>query len=291
MEPTRKRKSKIRVKKLLCCIVLLLLVLALMGWGLAKGITYLSTRPSSETSRPLYYLFIGTDEKAGNEADAILLLARNDNKQEATFISIPSNTQILGRQDGKSMLLRKTFAEGGSEETKSAIENLLHIRIDGYAVINYTDFENYMSHWGPVNMYVEQYMEHMASDGTQDIGLYQGYQPLESNSALGYIRFIDQANGEIGRIQRQERFMKTILQKMQQHSAFYNWALMHHYWNAVETDISADEAGKIIYHLTNYPETGCKFIIFPGELQKIGKDEAWVINPVEAQKVIAMTME
>ena len=291
MEPTRKRKSRIRVKKLLCCLVLLFLVVAFMGWGLMKGITYLSTRPSSEGSRPIYYLFIGADEKAGNEADAILLLARNDNKQEATFISIPSNTQILGRQDGKSMLLRKTFAEGGSEETKSAVENLLHIRIDGYAVINYTDFENYMSHWGPVTMYVEQYMEHLGADGQQDIGLYQGYQSLDHQGALGYVRFMEQANGEIGRIQRQERFMKTILQKMQKHSAFYNWAVMHHYWNATETDLSADEAGKIIYHMTNYPEDHCKFIIFPGELQKSGKEIAWVINPVEAQKVIAMTME
>lgn len=291
MEHNKKRKSKIRVKKLLCCLVMLIAVLGFVIWGIGKGITYLSTRPSTENGRPMYYLFIGADEKAGNQADAVILLARNDKKQEATFISIPSNTRIAGRQEGKSMLLRETFAEGGSEETKSAIENLLHIRIDAYAVVNYADFENYMSHWGPVDMYVEQYMEHTDATGQNDIGLFQGYQSLGQQDALGYVRFIEKDNGEVGRLQRQERFMKTLLGKMQSHNALYNWAMVHHYWNAVETDLTAEEAGKLAYHLTNYPAAGCKFIIFPGELQKTGKEQAWVVNPVEVQKAIAMTME
>lgn len=291
MNNTKKRKSKLRIKKLVLCIGACLGILILIIWGVAKSINYLSTRPSTETGRPLYYLFIGTDEKAANEADTVLLLSRNDKKQEAVCISIPSNTQIVSRQEGKTMLLRQTFVEGGSEETRSAIENLLHIRIDKYAVINFSDFKNYVSQVGPVSMYVEKSMEHNDKNGMMDIAIHQGYQPLQEDSALGYVRYIDTENGELGRLQRQERFMKVVLGNMQQHSALYNWAMAHHYWNAMETDITPEDAGKLAYHMTNYPMENCKFIIFPGETQKKGNTESWVINPVEAQKVIALTMQ
>ena len=85
--------------------------------------------------------------------------------------------------------------------------------------------------------------------------------------------------------------MKTMLEKMQTSSSVYNWAAVKHYWNAAETDITSEEAGTLAYHLTKFPPSNCKFIIFPGELQKNGKETTWVVNPVEAQKVIAMTME
>ena len=251
----------------------------------------LSARSAEEAGQPMYYLFIGTDEKAANEADTVLLMARNDKKEQAVFISIPSNTRIPHRQEGKYMLLKQTFAEGGSEETKSAIENLLHIRIDKYAVINFSDFKNYMSHWGPADMYVEKSMDHSDANGIPDIAIHQGYQSLQAENGLGYVRYIDPENGEVGRIQRQERFMKTMLEKMQTSSSVYNWAAVKHYWNAAETDITSEEAGTLAYHLTKFPPSNCKFIIFPGELQKNGKETTWVVNPVEAQKVIAMTME
>ncbi len=291
MNENKKRKSKIRFKKLLVFLVGIVLLFAVVLLGIGKGIQFVSSYVAKGDGRPVYYLFIGTDEKAGNEADSILLLARNDKKQEATFISIPPNAQIRSRKEGENMLLRKTFTEGGAEETKSAMENLLHIRIDKYAVINFSNFQNYLSHVGPIDMYVEQSMEHVDASGNTDIAIHQGYQSLSDENALGYMRFMDPENGEVGRIQRQERFMKIVLQKMQSSNALYNWGMVKHYWNAIETDITPAEAGTLAYHLSTYPASGCKFVIFPGELQKLKKDPAWIINPVEAQKVIAMTME
>ena len=58
-------------------------------------------------------------------------------------------------------------------------------------------------------------MEHLDRDGSFDIGLNQGYQPLDSEQALGYVRYVDKEDGEIGRIQRQERFLKILLSHLQ----------------------------------------------------------------------------
>lgn len=290
MMKTKKGKTRIKLKKLLLFLLMVVLAIVMLVLGTEKIVHFATGRMHADEAKPTYYLFIGEDETAGSEADAMLLLADNDKKKEMTFISIPPNTKVV-RQEKTNLLLKDTFKEGGAEETKSAVENLLHIRIDKYAVVNYADFRENVSKAGPISLYVEKYMEHLDRDGSFDIGLNQGYQPLDSEQALGYVRYVDKEDGEIGRIQRQERFLKILLSHLQSRMALRNWLTVRYGFRAVESDITPSEAASLAYRLTGYPPEGCKFIIFPGEMQTIGKVRTWVVNPVEAQKVLSLTME
>ena len=287
---TRKRKTRLKVKKLLCFLLMVFALLALLVFGVVKGVELWHSASASEDSKPTYYLFIGTDAAAGNEADSLLLMAMNEKKKELTFISLPSNTQI-SKHDKETMLVKQTFAEGGAEETKSSVENLLHIRIDKYAVIRYDDFEALMAKAGRLDMYVEKTMSHTDAAGNADINLRQGYQAMDGAGALSYLRYVDKENGELGRIQRQERFLKMLLYKLQNHMALYNWAAVKRAWDASETDISSSEAASLAYQLTDFPKENCRFVIIPGEMHRDGKENRWVVNPVEAQKALALTIE
>ena len=275
MMKTKKGKTRIKLKKLLLFLLMVVLAIALLVLGTEKIVHFATGRMHADEAKPTYYLFIGED---------------NDKKKEMTFISIPPNTKVV-RQEKTNLLLKDTFKEGGAEETKSAVENLLHIRIDKYAVVNYADFRENVSKAGLISLYVEKYMEHLDRDGSFDIGLNQGYQPLDSEQALGYVRYVDKEDGEIGRIQRQERFLKILLSHLQSRMALRNWLTVRYGFRAVESDITPSEAASLAYRLTGYPPEGCKFIIFPGEMQTIGKVKTWVVNPVEAQKVLSLTME
>ena len=290
MKTTRKRKNRLKVKKLILFLCMVAICLALLVFAIIKGVDMWHTASAGESSGPTYYLFIGADPTAGNEADSLLLMANNSKKKEMTFISIPPNTEIK-RQEKDPMLLKKTFAEGGAEETKSAVENLLHIRIDKYAVVNYAEFEALLSKAGRLDLYVEKAMAHVNAAGQKDINLRQGYQSLDEESALSYIRFVDAENGELGRIQRQERFMKMLLYKLQNHIAFYNWVVTKRAWTAEETDISSSEAASLAHQLTDYPSENCRFEVIPGEMRKEKNENHWVVNPVEAQKALALTIE
>ncbi len=286
---TRKRKTRLKVKKLLCFLFMVFACLALLVFGVVKGVEMWHSASAEEGGKPTYYLFIGS-ETAGSEADSLLLTAINEKKKELTFISLPPNTEI-SKHDAESMLLKQTFADGGAEETKSSVENLLHIRIDKYAVIRYDDFEALMDKAGRLDMYVEKSMDHTDADGNIDIHLRQGYQSMDAAGALSYLRYVDQENGELGRIQRQERFLKMLLYKLQNHMALYNWAMAKRAWCASETDISSSEAASLAYGLTDFPKENCRFVIIPGEMHKSEKTSRWVVNPVEAQKALALTME
>ena len=285
----KNRHGKIRIKKLALFIVMALCALVILIFGIGKGVSYLLGKVDTGNSPISYYLLIGTDKEAGNEADAVILTVWNSKDKGVTFISIPPNTK-LARQEKKNQLIRTTFSEGGAEETKSAVENLLHLRIDKYAVLDYSNFRNYVDKIGGVDMYVEKGMDHQNREGETDIQIRQGYQSLDGDNALGYVRSIDKKNGEIARIQRQERFLKTMIHEMQDHAALYNWFFFHHSWTAEETNITNGEAASLAYTLSSYPEDSFTFSILPGETQNISKVDTWVINPVEVQKTIAQTI-
>lgn len=289
MRKNKHRRTRIRVKKLIFCIIALLIMVGALIMGISKGVSFVLAK-MNDSDQPLsYYLIIGTDEMSGNEADSILLTAWNAKDREITFLSIPPNTK-LSRQEKTNQLIKSTFTEGGAEETRSAVENLLHIRINKYAVLNYADFQRYIDKAGGLDLFVEKDMSHVDQNGEEDIGLRKGYQELDGDEALGYIRFLDEKAGEIDRIQRQERLLKKLVEIMHDQFAFYNWITVRHTWSASETDITPSEAASMAYTVTGYPPENFKYIILPGEIQKINKVNTWVINPVEVQKAIALTI-
>ena len=105
MMKTKKGKTRIKLKKLLLFLLMVVLAIALLVLGTEKIVHFAAGRMHADEAKPTYYLFIGEDETAGSEADAMLLLADNDKKKEMTFISIPPNTKVV-RQEKTNLLLR-----------------------------------------------------------------------------------------------------------------------------------------------------------------------------------------
>ena len=283
------KKRKILYKKLIAFIVLALLLLSLAIFGLFKAFNYVSSLIYPPEDKPVYYLAVGMDDQENSAADAIMVVADMKKEKQLCIISLPPNTRI-GHEKDKIMTLSDAFVEGGLEETKSEVENLMHIHIDQEAAIDYSSFNEMMNKAGPVSLYVEQPMKHVDSSGDTDIDLRLGYQTLEGAQILDYFRYYDAESGEIGRIQRDERLMKAVLQKEQHNLAIMNWLAARRCWKAFETNITPSQMASLCYEITDYPENQIHFIILPGETQKIGNKTVWDSNPVEIQKTIAITL-
>ena len=133
-------------------------------------------------------------------------------------------------------------------------------------------------------------LSHDDKNGVSDIWLHRGYQSLDAEKALSYMRYIDAFDGEIGRIQREERFIKAMISQMQKNFPFVNWLYAKYYWKAAETNITSSDAASIAYELTKIPIEDIRFIILPGELRRIDKQNIWIANPVEIQKIIGVTL-
>lgn len=292
MKNNRKHRGHLKVGKLLVCLLMAIAVIVAAVLLLGKGISAIKTHTTAAADTPpVYTLLIGSDPAYGSQADVVILAARNEGKKELTLLSLPSNTRVTPKDDKKNILLRDTYAEGSAEEVKSAVENLLHIRIQNYAVINTENFLSYSKKLGHVDFFVEKDMAHSDGEGNPDISLREGYQTLSGEEALGYLRYVDKENGEIGRVQRQERLLKAFIEKGKTRWPVYAWWLGREYWTAQETDITPSDAASLLYHLRDYTPDNIHFLILPGETEKIDRVDTWMVNPVEVQKAVAVTME
>lgn len=285
------KKTRIRYKKLAFVLAALLLAAAAiiqLGRFLAAEGARLFAGGQGEDIR--YCLFVGIRDSAAREADSLVLVSADPGKQTLYAVSIPGITEIA-REGSRPLFLKDVYAEGGAEQTVSAVENLLHIRISRYTVFDAAAFSHLVEETGGVDFYVEQDMYHEDENHVPDIQLRQGVQTLGGKDAYGYMRFLDAGDGEIGRIQREERFMKAFLKQAAGTSRLYSWGRVR--WGDLlpEGTLTPREAASLAYDVLGFPEENWRFIILPGEIRRENGRTVWQVNPVEIQKVVGLMME
>lgn len=285
-----KGKRKIRYGKLFLFLIIVFTLLFLLAVTIRQGYKYAVNYFSFDNNdNPSYYLLVGIDNQPVPQADAIIVAALNHKREELTLISIPANT-LLNKDENKRLLLKESYKEDSIETTRSAVENLLHTRITHYAVFDYNSFQNLLDNISPVELYVEKMMNHDNEEGESEIFLNQGYQSLDTTQSLAYLRYVDETDGEIGRIQREQRFLKQLLINLQKNTALFNWGLARYYWSAYDTNLSNSDVSDLAYDITKLSIKNCRFLILPGEMQRVKNQEIWITNPVGVQKTIALTL-
>ena len=309
------KKSKVQWGRLVIAVVLALSVICGIGWGLYSGVSYVYHRitntdtaatieESSEPKhtdtvsveqkaldKPVYVLIVGKDKNNPSQADSLFLMSINMNTSTMDIIGIPSNSKIESRDQKSVSMLNQMYADGGIELTKAVVEDVFHISIPYYVVVDETAFRKTSDVLGAPPFYVEKNMEHVdAETGNKDIDLRRGYQNLDSDKALAYLRYADEHNDNFSRVQRQERFLKLWVEREQDRffltKAWHIWRLWSHY----ESNISIWDAIKLMRSISQTEKDHIHFYILPGEKEKIDNIVYWHVNPTEAQRVVGITM-
>lgn len=155
-------------------------------------------------------LLIGVDSRTGNInslGDTLILASIDTEKHKVALISIPRDTRV---KEGSSYKKINAFnVEGGPELTREKVEELLQVPVHYYALTNFTGFKGMVDILGGVTLDVEKRM-YKPSEG---INLKPGIQRLDGAQALAYCRFRDDALGDIGRTERQQKFIKALAQE------------------------------------------------------------------------------
>lgn len=309
------KKSKVQWGRLVIAVVLALSVICGIGWGLYSGVSYVYHRitntdtaatieESSEPKhtdtvsveqkaldKPVYVLIVGKDKNNPSQADSLFLMSINMNTSTMDIIGIPSNSKIESRDQKSVSMLNQMYADGGIELTKAVVEDVFHISIPYYVVVDETAFRKTSDVLGDQQFYVEKNMEHVDDEtGNKDIDLRRGYQNLDSDKALAYLRYADEHNDNFSRVQRQERFLKLWVEREQNRffltKAWHIWRLWSHY----ESNISTWDAIKLMRSISQTEKDHIHFYILPGEKEKIDNIVYWHVNPTEAQRLVGITM-
>ena len=159
---------------------------------------------------------ISGSEAAGRWADTLILVSFNRENGDVRFLSIPRDTlvNIPGRKNAERM--NAAYYYGGAPLALQTTSELLGIPIQEYITIDIESLAALVDAMGGVDLYVETDMHYEDPAADLSIHLQKGYQHMDGDTAQKYLRYRSDDLGDIGRVQRQQRFIKAVYEKCSQ---------------------------------------------------------------------------
>ena len=236
--------------------------------------------PQEEVKSPqiLTALLMGTDQRLKNEmarSDTIILIAANLDTLDVHMVSIPrdTRTRIAGSNEMKK--INHAHAVGGPELLVKTVEELLGIKIHYYAETNFLGFAKCVDILGGVRYNVERRM-YFPEEG---IDLMPGEQKLNGDKALQYVRWRGDPTADIGRVARQQKFIKALLDQSMSLATLPKLpGLISAIRENVVTDMTATQMLNLATRFVDLSSLRFSSDTLPGEAKTIGGGAYWVLD-------------
>jgi LCP family protein required for cell wall assembly len=233
----------------------------------------LDDRPGGGVKGDLNILLVGSDSRAGltaqqrkqlhvghdvgKRSDTMILLHIPDGGGRAVLVSLPrdSYVEIPEHKDANGNLvpaamnkLNASYSFGGPRLTVDTIEQNTHVRIDHYIEVNFLGFVNIVNSLGGVNVCtktpISDPVRRLPSGGWGGSGLElpAGRSTLNGTDALAYVRAREfDPTADLGRIQRQQKFMAAMMQKARSAGILLNLPRLYGLIGAVGDSLTTDK--------------------------------------------------
>ena len=178
-------------------------------------------RDDAKLNERINILLLGIDDGDSEAAetepkrtDAIILLSFDPANNKVSVLSIPRDTKVIlpGHKDPEK--INAAYAYGGAVMAKQTVANLLRVPIHYYALANWQGFIDIVNLIGGVDIYVDKDMYYEDPYADLVIDIKHGYQHMDGVTAGKYVRFRKDELGDIGRVQRQQKFLKAAAEQI-----------------------------------------------------------------------------
>jgi LCP family protein required for cell wall assembly len=226
----------------------------------------LKSRPEKASSA-VNYLLVGSDTRvgltkaelkalrvgsvasaAGKRSDTILLVHISKARDKAVIISLPRDTLVTIPQhtdsNGKIIApfkakINAAYNYGSAPLLIQVIESMTNLRIDHYVEINFAGFAHMVDSLGGIQVCTKRNI----NDPKSHLVLAAGVHTLNGIQALKYVRTRDfDGMGDLGRMQRQQQFMASVLRKATSTGVLLNPIKMINFFNAALATVKTDSA-------------------------------------------------
>lgn len=240
-------------------------------------------------------------DKDGTRTDVNFVVHYDSAQESISLVSVPRDTRVAVCSEVEDLLggsygttkFNAVHAYGGKEHGPEAailqLEDLLGISIDHYVKIDFTAFREIVDAVDGVDVDVPQDMNWDMSDtGDININLKKGMQHLDGEKAEQLVRFRRYVDGDVGRIQVQQLFLKALMEKvLSTESIVKNLPdyikVMYKY---VKTDISLSDAMKYANYITKIDRNKITMETLPGVGQYIGNVSYFVHDPAATREMV-----
>jgi len=304
MASMRPQRRKIRWKRLVLLLVILFTVVTSLSWAAVYAYNKLSStpvlstkvennKPPAPVSKYINILLLGLDDGdqenpgAPKRSDTMMVASINPEEGKIHLLSIPRDTKVAIPGHKGAEKITHAFFYGGSELAIRTVENLLELHIDHYVVIDWQAFIKTIDLLGGVDLYVENNMHYEDPYANLVINLTQGYQHLNGSQAGQYVRFRSDELGDIGRVQRQQRFFKALTEQTLQISNILKLPVfIHDIDQYVITDITGFKMIKLANSLKKIKSGDLSTEMLPGDFATIDGLSYWVYNKEQTRLMV-----
>ncbi len=177
----------------------------------------------SGADEPAVAIIIGYDQQAGASAagsrsDTVMLVRVDPDENAVTMLSFPRDLVVShpGCQGHSPWTgrINEAYAYCGTRGTISTVKKLTGIPINYLITINFRAFKKIVDRLDGVYMDVDQrYFNDIPDQGYPMLDLKPGYQLLNGDDALDFVRF-RHTDSDLYRVVRQQEFVKALKQRV-----------------------------------------------------------------------------
>lgn len=284
------------------------LLSALIGVGLGYFIT-LVYRPQlippslriGGLTKPQTILLLGVDvvysgDRRHSKADLASFQGRSDTIMMARFdpktnsfsvLSIPRDTNVSVPGYGHQKI-NGANALGGESLAIRTVQALTGVPIEHFVVLNVHGLVELVDALGGITVQIPKKMKYRDRTAKLNINLSPGPYTLNGSEAMGFVRFRHDALGDIGRVQRQEIFIRAVMDKAMSPAS---WAkvpeLLKLAQKHVKTDLTVPEIMQILSFVRSVPKSNQHMIMLPGNFSGTGD---WAVDEDGLKVVVAQMM-
>lgn len=207
--------------------------------------------PKWEGTEPVNILLMGVDARGVKKgevprSDTMLVASLDPVKKKFYVFSILRDTYVSIPNYDKDRI--NTAITHGPNTAMQTVSDLLGIPIQYYVYTDFQGFIKLVDAVGGVDYEVEKDMVYKTkADGPEyDIDLKKGFQHLDGNTALQYVRFRHDATSDFTRTERQRGFLKAVADKVISTTSILKLpSILKQVTPYIDTNLSVDDMWKL----------------------------------------------
>lgn len=236
---------------------------------LVLGVKVLSTdlkNPPPETKNLKYQATVNSFDGL---SDTMLLLRFDPGTKKVALLSIPRDTRT--EVDGHGITkINEANLDGGPALAAQTVSELLNgVAVDRYIRINVQGVEKLLDALGGVTVYVPKDMKYQDDSQHLYINLKAGKHHLSGSQALQFLRYRHDEYGDIGRIQRQQVFMRALMEQALSPATVGRVPeIMNVIQSHIDTNLSIEELMALVGFGVQTSRSNMQMLMVPGRFSE-----------------------
>ncbi len=208
-------------------------------------------------------------------SDVMLLVRFDPQSEKLTLLSIPRDTRVEMGRFG-AIKINSANVKGGPASSARLVSQLLNgVQIDRYLRVNVEGVEKLVDALGGVTVDVPKDMKYRDDSQHLYIDLKQGRQHLNGNQTLQLLRFRNDGNGDIGRIERQHMAIRALMEQALTPTTVARFPqILSVVQSNLDSNLSVEELLALVGFAVKIDRSNVQMLTVPGEVNRYGRNEA-----------------